>query len=79
MDKKSYKVCDQCDHDMSNKLFLEKLKSDVRQRGDMEQEAIEQIEIYNTKINNMDELLKNKKETWQNNEQQMQSQVQSIV
>ena len=54
MDKKSYKVCDQCDHDMSNKLFLEKLKSDVRQRDDMELEAKEQIKSYNTKIHNMD-------------------------
>jgi len=50
MDKKAHKICDKCDHNMSNKLFLEKLKSDVKQHTEMQDEAFEQIELFNKKI-----------------------------
>ena len=43
MDKKTHKICDKCDHNMSNKLFEEKLKSDVKMHTEMQAEALEQI------------------------------------
>jgi len=32
MDKKSYKVCDRCDHSMSNTMFKDNLKNDIRSK-----------------------------------------------
>lgn len=69
MDKKTHKICDQCDHNMSNKLFLQKLESDVLQHGEMQEESLEQIESFQQKIQNMAAMIKSKKEMWRRREE----------
>jgi CHASE1-domain containing sensor protein len=57
---------------MSNKLFLEKLKADIRQKAELEQEAVEQAQLFSTKINNMGAILKSKQDTWKNREKEIE-------
>lgn len=54
-DKKLYKICDRCDHGMSNKLLKEKLKRDIVEKAELiteEKTLIENVErkIYNIKL-----------------------------
>ena len=35
MDEKKYRVCDQCDHQMTNRQFKEKLLSDIERKKEI--------------------------------------------
>jgi hypothetical protein len=37
-DKNKYKICDKCDHDMSNKYFMKKMNTDMKERLDLNDE-----------------------------------------
>ena len=53
--KEAFKVCDRCDHDMSNTLFERKLVSDIEQRREIQDELEGEISYITKAIKELKE------------------------
>ena len=79
IDKKQYQICDRCDHQMSNKLFRDKLKDDIKRKQELTQEVIEHIEEYSKKLRNVDNIKKKHYQTWDQAEKDMKEQQEALA
>jgi len=53
MDKKLHKVCDRCDHEMSNQMFSEKLISDFKAQNQVLKLEKSKVDKYELKLKSL--------------------------